>query len=195
MARSSTTFRKGQIPWNKGVVGRKSNHPPWNLGIPRTAESRRKASLALKGRPKSEEHKQRIREAMKGRCPKKPFLKGHEPFGRAKFGHITTDETKAKLSFIHGSKKGWITPINKAIRVSRKYRAWRKSVFERDDYTCQLCGKRGGVELAVDHIKPFALYPELRFDMSNARTLCRPCHIKTDTFGHKTRSLVRINNQ
>ena len=52
---------------------------------------------------------------------------------------------------------------------------WRKAVYERDDYTCQWCGVRGG-RMAADHILPWALFPEKRFDVSNGRTLCQPCH-------------------
>ncbi len=63
------------------------------------------------------------------------------------------------------------------LRKSRDYRIWRKSVFERDDYTCQVCDKRG-VYLEVDHIKPFSLYPELRLAIDNGRTLCKDCHIQ-----------------
>ena len=59
-----------------------------------------------------------------------------------------------------------------------EYKDWRKSVFERDDYICQFCGKRGG-NLEADHIKPWSLFPTLRYDLSNGRTLCRPCHITT----------------
>ena len=63
---------------------------------------------------------------------------------------------------------------------------WRKSVFERDDYTCQFCGIRGA-ELNADHIKPYHEFPELRSDVSNGRTLCVSCHKKTDTYGRKKR--------
>src|SRR3990167_451091 len=61
-------------------------------------------------------------------------------------------------------------------------RDWRKAVFERDDYTCQLCWQRGG-RLQADHIKPFKRFPELRHVLSNGRTLCEPCHRKTETYG------------
>ena len=37
------------------------------------------------------------------------------------------------------------------------------------------CGQVGGY-LEADHIKPFSLYPELRFELSNGRTYCKPCH-------------------
>lgn len=84
------------------------------------------------------------------------------------------------------SWKGGISPILRRLRASKRFRDWRVAVFTRDDYTCQICKKRGGY-LEPDHIKPFAYYPELRFDISNGRTLCKPCHKKTDTYGHKAK--------
>lgn len=62
-----------------------------------------------------------------------------------------------------------------------KYREWRKSVFERDNFSCCECGVRG-VFLHADHIKPWSLFPKLRFSICNGRTLCVPCHCKTDSF-------------
>ena len=57
-------------------------------------------------------------------------------------------------------------------------------IYLRDNFTCIWCLKKGG-NLHVDHIKPFAYFPELRFAIDNGRTLCKPCHQKTDTFGGK----------
>lgn len=62
------------------------------------------------------------------------------------------------------------------------YRDWRKAVFGRDDYTCQMCGVRGG-QLNADHIKTWRDNPELRYELSNGRTLCVECHRSTPTFG------------
>ena len=96
-------------------------------------------------------------------------------------------EHKENISKSHkGEKsylwKGGVTPENLRIRNGLKYRLWRTSVFERDDYTCQSCEVRSGngkkVVLNADHIKQFAYYPELRFELSNGRTLCVPCHRK-----------------
>lgn len=68
------------------------------------------------------------------------------------------------------------------------YKNLRKSVFNRDNFTCQLCNKRGGY-LEMDHIKEWCNYPELRFDINNCRTLCSDCHKKTNNFGSKARKI------
>ena len=81
--------------------------------------------------------------------------------------------------------RGGTTKEAQKIRTSKRYKRWRSSVFFRDNYTCTECGSYGG-ELNADHIKPFALYPELRFDVSNGRTLCVPCHKKTPAYGYGT---------
>lgn len=85
----------------------------------------------------------------------------------------------------------------KRLRNSTEYSVWRKSVFERDNFTCVFCGIRSGqgraVILNADHIKPFAFFPELRFALDNGRTLCKPCHLKTETHGrprHQYESLL-----
>lgn len=65
---------------------------------------------------------------------------------------------------------------------------WRKAVFERDNYTCQLCGVRG-TYLEADHIKPWAYFPELRRLIDNGRTLCKSCHQKTKVSWKEMREL------
>jgi len=90
----------------------------------------------------------------------------------------------------HWNWKGGITQEAYKIRSSKKYKDFRTSVFIRDNYTCQECKKHGG-NLQVDHIKPFSIFPELIYDMDNCKTLCIPCHRKTDTFGYKLMHLIR----
>lgn len=66
----------------------------------------------------------------------------------------------------------------RAIEYSRyKYKVWRTTIYERDNYTCQDCGKRGG-KLNAHHIKPWKQYPSLRYEISNGITLCWDCHKK-----------------
>ena len=55
---------------------------------------------------------------------------------------------------------------------------WRQKVFERDNFRCLDCGKRGGY-IEAHHIKPWVKYPKFRFVVSNGITLCRNCHKPT----------------
>lgn len=61
------------------------------------------------------------------------------------------------------------------IRTSSVYSEWRKAVFERDNYTCQKCGVRGG-QLHAHHIENFSSREDLRMEVSNGITLCERCH-------------------
>lgn len=118
---------------------------------------------AQKGSSLSEEHKTKISLMLKGKKKSKEHI--------------------LKLSGENSSAwKGGITEINHKIRTSVEYLDWRKHVFDRDDYTCQACGIRGG-KLHADHELPFALYPDLRLEILNGRTLCMPCHRETPTWG------------
>jgi len=83
--------------------------------------------------------------------------------------------------------KGGTTSIAEKIRKSPEYKLWRSSVFERDNYTCVWCGGESHGNIEADHIKPFAYFPELRFAIDNGRTLCKPCHMTTDTYLVKAR--------
>ncbi len=66
----------------------------------------------------------------------------------------------------------------------KEYRDLRRSIFDRDDYTCAICGGRGG-NLQMDHILEWCNYPDKRMEPSNLRTICKSCHKKTDNYGNK----------
>lgn len=75
------------------------------------------------------------------------------------------------------------------------YRLWREAVFRRDNWTCVNCGVAASGHLQADHIKAWSRFPELRYDVSNGQTLCKPCHLKMPTHGcgsHLTMSLADI---
>lgn len=72
--------------------------------------------------------------------------------------------------------QGGKTPEDRRIRNSMHLRAWKEKVFARDGQKCVNCGSKD--DLSVDHIKPWAVYPALRFKVSNGRTLCWTCHCK-----------------
>ncbi len=102
---------------------------------------------------------------------------------------------KAMIEGRHPAWKGGVTPINDAIRKSIEYKLWREAVFRRDNFTCVWCGEKESVsgKLEADHIKPFSLFPALRFAIDNGRTLCRRCHEKTDTYLWKCQQLNQLN--
>lgn len=80
--------------------------------------------------------------------------------------------------------QGGKTSKARMLRNSKEMKEWRRHVFQRDDWTCQACGKRGG-HLEADHELQLSLYPDLCFEILNGRTLCNPCHRRTPTFGKK----------
>lgn len=169
------------------------------------------------GKKLSEEHRKKLSESHKGQVNKNKgkkitnfiikesnFKKGRIPWNK---GIKMSKESRIKSSISHKKNarkgkdhhnwKGGLTTINQKIRNSLEYRLWRDAVFERDKWICGWCGIVGG-KLHADHIKPFALFPELRFSIDNGRTLCIPCHKKTDTYLVKTRWINKkhgnINN-
>lgn len=125
---------------------------------------------------------------------KRIFYKKLSDIKKGKTVYIPNEEQRRAISErLKGSKshfwKGGKTKESKIIRSSVDYHIWRENVFKRDNWTCVWCGARSqkgkAVILHSDHIKPFAYFPELRFELSNGRTLCRNCHKKTDTYFNK----------
>lgn len=107
-------------------------------------------------------------------------------YGKWMVGKKASDETKEKhrqqwLGNKNPNWRGGITESNRLLRNTAQYRDWRNSVFKRDDWTCVKCGNRG-VAIHADHIKSFSKFHEFRFDVSNGRTLCIPCHKNTPTY-------------
>lgn len=148
----------------------------WLEKIKISKESREKARQKLLGRKFSEDWKRKISESKKGdkNAMKRP-------------------EVRIKIS---GEKsplwKGGIAPKNLTIRKSFEMREWRRMIFKRDNYTCVIC-KQKKRELNADHIKPFSLFPALRFDLENGRTLCVECHRKTPTYGKNLKYYIANN--
>lgn len=146
--------RKGHIPWSKGKK--------YKQRLPRTEEHKNKIRIALKNRVIPET----IRERMSLGC----------------LGRQISIATRFKLSDANRGEKsylwrGGITKTRYKIRRSIEYRLWREAIFARDNWTCQNCMKRG-IYIHAHHIKSFAKYPELRYAIDNGLTLCKKCHSK-----------------
>lgn len=139
-----------------------------------------------------------------GRNLHSKLFKGKSPWNKGKKGVMPTPWNKGlkgshfspKTEFKKGENlgkkshrwKGGITPYDRKERMKFKNEI-QKIIFERDNYSCQICGIRG-VDLQVDHIQPWAEYIELRFSIDNCRTLCAKCHYHI-TFGRPMPSKVK----
>jgi len=155
---------KGKISPKRGIKLSKEQKSKLNL------EGLRLGWGWNKGKKLTPTHIEKHRLAMLGKIPWNKGLKG----------------------FLGGDKHwNWQNGISKLHKSERQYwmgtfeyRFWRHKVFERDNFTCIFCGQiRGNIE--ADHIKSWRDYPKLRFKISNGRTLCNKCHIKTESYGNK----------
>lgn len=172
-------FQKGKVPWNKD---KKTGITPANAKPLITKQCLYcKKQFQVRGR----NYKKMCCNIY---CKNQYFRgKNHPWYGR----HQSKEHIEKLKRLFTGTGgpnwKGGRTEKNKVLRSSSQFREWREKVFKRDNYTCQFCGARSvkgnRVELHPDHIEPFALFPELRFEISNGRTLCAPCHRKTPTWG------------
>jgi hypothetical protein len=109
-----------------------------------------KSLLGKKRHPHTEEAKQKMRLAHLG--------KPNPNSGKARLGKPTWNKGK-QCPQTSGEKNGnWRggEVLRARIRSSFKNRQWISDVFERDNFTCQITGERGG-KLEAHHIKPFAL--------------------------------------
>lgn len=129
------------------------------------------ASLRVtKGIKKSPEFCAKISKVTKGE--KNPF-----------YGKKHSEENLRKMS--EGRRGKVVGPANNLwrggsteqnfARISYPYYLWRRTVFKRDNFTCQFCFK-SGCYLEPHHILRFKDYPEKRYDVSNGISLCKGCH-------------------
>ena len=114
-------------------------------------------------------------------------------------GRKHTLETRQKISTIlreHGAKgerchsyKDGKSLERKGQRFSKEYKQWRYDVYTRDKFICQHCGYDKGGNLNAHHIKPYSDFPELRLEVSNGITLCKPCHEAAHFKADSTRNI------
>lgn len=106
--------------------------------------------------------------------------KAHETYLK-KYGviHYTmTDEWREAHSGENSPNwKGGIS-TERYERATVEYRDWRKAVFCRDNYTCQVCGIRSGVEINAHHIKNWKDNDDERYSVDNGICMCEKCHLK-----------------
>lgn len=148
----------------------------WGVTCSRSCAMKLKPLRYWLGRQMTEEHRRKFSEAGKAK-----FINGYKQWNDGLRGWNSGEKNPMW--------KGGLSSLNARLRSSVDFKNWRKAVFARDNYVCQHCNARSRegkrLILNADHIKPWALYPQLRFDVSNGRTLCIDCHKKTETYGRK----------
>lgn len=132
--------------------------------------------------------RQKMSESQKGKCG---VLNSF-------YGKTHSKETKDRISqsrkglavgeangnYIHGMTKEY-----RKYTQSMEHKEWRKSLFERDNYTCKLCGKKGG-KIHPHHIFKKTEYKQFRSQLWNGITLCADCHKKT--IGHEDEYVMEL---
>jgi len=158
--------KKGMVAWNKGKIA------PWAIG-----NKNMSGKIAWnKGKNTPEHVKLKISLTSKKR---KHSLETR----------LLMSKSHRKIRENNHLWKGGLTEKSKSIRNGIDYRLWREAVFSRDNFICQECGERGG-RLNAHHIKPFSLFPELRFAIDNGMTLCQDCHKNTDSYGNRVKNKI-----
>lgn len=144
----------------------------WNFGIPHTEETKLKIGLKSKGRIPNEETRKKMSNSLIGNK------------NRLGIKHSIIDRLKMSLSCKgklakdkNPNWKGGVTKQNSLLRKSFEITLWKKACLERDNFTCQKTGIRGG-ELNVHHINNFSDFPELRTSIENGVTLCKDAHVE-----------------
>lgn len=157
---SDTKFKKGMIPWNKGLKlpnQSGANNHRWKGG-----DIKLKCTHCGK-----EYYKERGSDKRSRFCSRAC---------RAKFHHSGEK---------HWKWKGGISSIKDKLKSSEPYMAWRLKVFQRDWFTCKLCGYRGKKSKAhgdktsdihAHHIEPIRDNYDNSINVENGITLCVPCH-------------------
>jgi hypothetical protein len=191
------------MPWNNGEkhtedfkkkLATRMKGNTFSLGRKDSDETKEKRASKLRGlkhpgRKQTPEHNRKIGLSKLGK-KRKPF--SEEWKSNISKGHIGINRGEKSSSW-----KGGITDLRHLIRSSFKYRQWRSDCFTRDNFTCLFCRCHGG-ELQVDHYpKTFkeilddykiktledSYICEEMWNLNNGRTLCKKCHLKTNTWG------------
>ena len=159
-------------------------------------------SLGVSNPFESEEIKEKIYQTNLEKYGKKSYTQTEEYLEKRKETNLEKygcedfmQLPKYKEMFLGSKSPVWKGGINdpRWERLSKKYKEWRFSIFQRDEFICKKYGKHSKI-LQAHHIFNWAKYPNKRYDIKNGITLCEECHMSFHIeFGKKDNNPEQIN--
>ena len=144
--------------------------------------------------PKTQEHRDKIRDTLKRKGLKPPVLWGNknwlgkhrsektkEKIREKMRGRIISAETRAKMGFKKENHWHWKEDrtqlqTNEKKHLDCQYREWMFAVKNRDNWKCKINNSACNGRLEAHHILDWKNYPELRYEINNGITLCHAHH-------------------
>jgi len=168
-----------------------------NKGKKLSDENKKRISECLKKSWREDKRKGGWKLSEKGIINLSKRMKGKK-IALGKYWKLS-DETKRKMSLskkgnmgFRGEKNGnWKGGVSINRHNSNwRCKIWRLKIFERDNWTCQFCGK-SNCYLEAHHIRSWINFPKLRYKLNNGLTLCKECHKLTNNYkGRAIKSLT-----
>ena len=157
---------------------------PWIKGKHHTETTKRRISLALKGRPTWNKGLKTERKTTAIQCKfcsgiiyTYPYNTGRKFCSRVCYWKWNS---KNKVGENHPNwikdRETLIKNVEKHERNNKEYYHWRWLVKNRDGSVCKINNIDCGEELEVHHILSWRDYPELRHEVNNGITLCQAHH-------------------
>lgn len=177
MARSSTTFSKGHRKIGGFVRG--SRHTVQSLGIIRStsfAPGHRPWNIGLGGKYCPECGIKISFRAARCRIHRVMTPEHCAAIARGKTG-------KHRIDIAGSNHPKWI--VDRSLlkerygseeRRSPRYKDWRKQVWQRDSFRCQIADSNCRGRIEAHHIRTWRDHPELRYKVNNGITLCHAHH-------------------
>ena len=129
----------------------------------------------------------------------KEYLSDGTPAREKLIKVMQTDEYKSKSSMAKMGSNNPMWDPNKTDEERERekihsrrvpgYKDFRRNVYERDNYTCQVCGDESGGNLVAHHLNGFHWDIKGRTDIDNGVTMCIMCHKEF----HKIYGIKNVN--
>lgn len=180
---------------NKGWF--KKGHIGLLKGVKMSDETKRKLSISTKGKKKTEEHRRHISESQIGISKGKGKIVSEETklkISKANKGRKLSLEHRKKLSIANKGEKShlWKGGISYNPYSVDWGQTLKRSIRERDHYTCRVChSPQGDQTHDVHHID----YDKKNCSPINLITLCRSCHMKTNFNREKWKNYLNNKNK